>query len=42
MPGSLIEWFGGIIPVFSAEMAVTSLNVEPGAYWPWSARLFSG
>ena len=23
-------------------MAVTSLNVEPGAYWPWMARLMNG
>ena len=31
-----------IRPCWSAAVAVTSLKVEPGAYWPWVARLISG
>ena len=31
-----------ISPWLSAAVAVISLNVEPGAYCPWVARLMSG
>src|SRR5436190_869321 len=29
-------------PASSPAMALKGLNVEPGAYWPWMAQLFSG
>ncbi len=29
-------------PVCIAAVAVTSLNVEPGAYWPWMAQFENG
>src|SRR5207244_12249265 len=33
---------GVMTPVFRAAIDVTSLNVEPGAYWPCRARSLSG
>src|SRR5215207_468880 len=29
-------------PESSAAVAVTTLNVDPGGYWPWVVRLSSG
>ena len=42
VPVSFIVVAGVIAPVRRPASAVTSLNVEPGAYWPCSARLLSG
>ena len=41
-PVSLTVVVGATMPLPRPANAVTSLNVEPGAYWPWMARLVSG
>jgi hypothetical protein len=41
-PLSGYEVLAVIMPRSRAAVAVISLNVEPGAYWPWMARLMSG
>ena len=41
-PRSTIDVAGVMSPLRSPASAVTSLNVEPGAYTPCVARLFSG
>ena len=33
---------GVYLPLWSAAVAVITLNVDPGAYKPWVARLTSG
>jgi len=36
-------WFSGwITPSSNPAMVMMILKVEPGGYWPWVARLFSG
>ena len=30
---------GVYLPLSMAAVAVTTLNVDPGGYWPWVARL---
>ena len=37
VPVSLYDDVGEISPAWSAAVAVISLNVEPGVYWPWMA-----
>src|SRR5439155_22739798 len=41
-PLSTIVDRGVITPLLRAAIDVTSLNVEPGAYWPCRARSLSG
>ena len=40
--GELIVSSGLIAPESSAAVAVTSLKVEPGGYWPWVTRFSIG
>ena len=42
VPGALIAVSGVIAPLSRPAVAVTTLKVEPGGYWPWVARLKSG
>ncbi len=37
-----MRWLPVRSPLFTAAVAVTSLKVEPGAYWPWIARFENG
>ena len=37
----MIDW-GVYFPVSIAAIAVTTLKVEPGAYWDWVTRSSSG
>ena len=42
LPVSSNGLFGVISPYSSPAVAVTSLNVDPGAYCPWMARSSNG
>ena len=42
LPPPSIVVVGVNLPLSSAAVAVTTLNVEPGGYSPWVARLSSG
>ena len=41
VPVSLYGVVGAMSPAWSAAVAVTSLNVDPGVYWPSMTLLFS-